>query len=576
MKRRWILATATFSLYVVLLAIVWIVGTRQAVRKTENLLDYAITDFRDTINGALDTMLGYAANAAVRYFGKAEPHSVEEMTELVHRLDMDELNLVDRMGNIVATSDPASVGKTMTAKRDSADFMVLTNGTQNTYSQPFRASVYDANARRKYLGFAFPGGDGFVQIGLDEKHLVAMLPTMLLYIFDEWLLGEKGFFLCADVQTGKLISNPSRHRDMAKTLAETGYREEEAKQYEFSGNDFNGVTFVQHLFGEMCYCRNYVFAGHHIIAALPAREFYDTRMVFVSVFAVLLFVVLFAFGWFIDRILCDAERLKAFYEAEEESLAKELAIAKNIQASALPTDLPDNPRFRLCAAMTPAREVGGDFYDFFPLDENRVAFLVADVSGKGITAALYMMTAKTLIKNALLSSQNPASALVQANSELCRNNTANMFLTAWVGVLDLTSGTVSFANAGHNPPVLLNGFSPETDPASRKASYLNEKSGCVLAIMDDIPYKERHVRLLPGDALFLYTDGVTEAMDSKGGLFGEDRLREALLAAPSAIPSTVCNVVRMAVSAFAAGEPQADDITFLAIEYRAGIVGSRQ
>ena len=569
MKRRWIIATATASLYISLLAVIWMISTRQAVRKTENLLDYGIIDFRDTVNGSIDMMLGYIASSAVRYFGKPSPQPIEEMQELVRRLDMDEMNLVDRKGNIVATSDPSSVGKTMTAMRDSANFMVLTNGTQNTYSQPFRASVYNANVRCKYLGFAFPGGNGFVQVGLDERHLADMLPTLLLYIFDEWLLGEKGFFLCANVQTDQLISNPSRHRDMAKTLTETGYQSEVAKQYEFSDKDSVGVTFQQRLFGEICYCRNYIFAGHRIIAAVPAREYYDTRAIFVSVFAVLLFVVLFAFAWFIDRIQCDSEQLKAFYEAEEKALAKELAIAKNIQASALPTSLPENPRFCLSAAMTPAREVGGDFYDFFPLDENRIVFLVADVSGKGITGALYMMTAKTLIKNALLAVQNPAAALVQANNELCRNNSANMFLTAWVGILDLTTGIVSFANAGHNPPVLLSGFSGgESDPSSRKTTYLTEKSGCMLAFMDNIPYKERHVQLAPGDTLFLYTDGVTEAMDSKGGLFGEDRLQEALRAVPSTNPSTVCNVVRMAVSAFAAGEPQADDITILAIEYR--------
>lgn len=230
---------------------------------------------------------------------------------------------------------------------------------------------------------------------------------------------------------------------------------------------------------------------------------------------------------------------------------------------ALPVPFGANPFFSLVASMTPARDVGGDFYDSFMLDATHLAFMVADVSGKGVTAALYMMTAKTLLKDAILSRRDPAAAFTRVNAELCRSNTANMFLTAWCGVLDLVTGQVTFANAGHNPPMKVEARGTE----GSKSKYITEKSGPVLAFLDGIEYTSFTFSLSPGDLLFLYTDGVTEALDSKGSLFGEERLENAVNVVAKPNPKSVCNVVRMAVAAFAEGVPQADDLTVLAVEY---------
>jgi sigma-B regulation protein RsbU (phosphoserine phosphatase) len=167
-----------------------------------------------------------------------------------------------------------------------------------------------------------------------------------------------------------------------------------------------------------------------------------------------------------------------------------------------------------------------------------------------------MMTAKTLIKDAILAFRSPATALDVVNAELCSNNPANMFLTAWVGVLNLETGEVSFANAGHNPPsAFRNG----------EWTYVPAMSGPALALMDGITYTPRQITLAEGDALFLYTDGVTEALDSSKTFFGEERLLNALKAVKPPEPSSLCNVVRAAVTAFEAGEAQADDITVLAL-----------
>ena len=561
MKRRLIIFGGVSALYAALMLVTWSIGTRQAEEKTEAQLDYGVLDVHDTVAGAIDTMLGHVARTAVRHIGRPKPMSMERMKAGAKELDIDEVNLVSREGVIVASSDPHCLGVVMADDPVMDGFMALTNGVVATVSQPFRPHARNPEVRAKYLAAAFPRGDGFVQVGLDERRLKRMLPDILGYIFDEWLFGRTGFFLCADMDSGRLISNPSRHRNEARTLAEAGYAVEEAKKHEvITDGKASGKTFVQILFGEKCYCRAFLFGGHRFVAALPEREYYGTRDMFFTVFGVLFLVVLGAFAILIERIFRDSDRLKRFYAEEDARRAKDMEIAKTIQMSALPTALPENPSFRLDAAMQTAREVGGDFYDYFILDATHIAFLVADVSGKGITAALYMMTAKTLIKDTLIALRDPAAAITRVNAELCANNPANMFLTAWVGVLNLETGNVTFVNAGHNPPIRLS----KKDSA---ATFVSGSSGPVLAFLDNIKYKTRTLHLAPGDAIFLYTDGVTEAMDSNGTLFGESRMIDALKAVREPDPHALCGVVRAVVAAFAEGLPQADDITVLAVRY---------
>ena len=559
-KRRIVIFGGMIALYAVLMAVTWIVSTSQAEESTNAQLDYSVINFHDTVAGAIDTMLGHVARTAVRHIGDAHVMSMERMAAGARELDIDEVNTVSREGVIIASNDPHSLGAVMAGDPVMNDFMKLTNGVTATVSQPFRSHARNPGKRAKYLAAAFPGGDGFVQVGLDETTLKKMLPTILGYIFDEWLLGETGFFLCADMDTGRLVSNPSRHRDEAWTLAETGYDVEKAKKFEVVADGrAKGSTFVQTLFGEKCFCRAFLFGGHRFVAALPEREYFGGRNLLSVVFGVIFLVVLGAFALLIDRIFRDADSLRMFYAAEDERRASDMEIAKTVQNSALPMSPPENPCYRLDAAMHAAREVGGDFYDYFVLDATHIAFLVADVSGKGITAALYMMTAKTLIKNTLLAVRDPAAALTEANAELCANNPANMFLTAWVGVLDLETGVVTFANAGHNPPAVLRG--------PKSATLVRKSSGPVLAFLDGVKYMARTMSLSPGDSLFLYTDGVTEAMDAKGELFGEERMLDALNVVDDPDPHSLCNIVRTVVAAFSEGLPQTDDITVMAVRY---------
>ena len=558
MKRRWIVFGTALALYAALMGVARVITTRQAERSTEAQLDNAMFDYRATVAGAIDTMLGSVARQAVRELGRAEPRSMEDIEALARHLDIDEINVVDRTGKIIASNDPHCLGVEMADNPVTAPFLALTNGSVMSVSQPFRPHAHNPAVRAKYLAVAFPGGDGFVQVGLDARHLGEMLPVILDYVFDAWALGRTGFFLCANDDTDLLVSNPSRHRDEARTLAETGFDEAAAAPYEVVGNADRGRTFKQRIFGETCDCRNYLFGGHRFVPVLPEREFYDTRTIFGAVFGVLLFLVLGAAAWGTDRILRDKDRLKAFYDAEDARRRREMDIAKTIQTSALPGKVPPNPVFRLAASMTPARDVGGDFYDHFRYDATHIAFLVADVSGKGITAALYMMTSKDILRNKLLAMRDGAAAFDSANADLCRNNPASMFLTAWGGILDTATGRLQYVNAGHNPPLVRR--------ADGTVEWLRGKSGPMLAIVPGASYKLHTAVLAPGDTLFLYTDGVTEAMDPTGALFGERRLEETLRAAPAGEPESVCRMVRDAVDAFAAGAPAADDLTVLAVQ----------
>ena len=551
MRKRTIVAAA-ICLYVALLAAVWHVGTLQARARTDALLDYAVSDIRLTMDGAIDTMLEHVAVTCARRFGKAGKYTREEVAAVAQLFDIDELCIVDRAGTIVASNDPDSLGVDMNLKEETRQFAVLTNGTTRVVAQPFRRHAY-SNSRRKYLGVPFAGGDGYVQVGLDEARMVKMINTQLAFLFDAEM-DETVCYLCADMETGALVSSFLAEGETS-TLDDIGF--------DASSVPDSDETFEQTLFGDKAFCRSYVFGGHRFIMVVPKAEFYGTRDVIMAVMTILLALVLGMFAILLVRITNDAKRIKAFYAAEDAARAKDMEIAKTIQTSALPVPFGANPYFSLVASMTPARDVGGDFYDSFMLDATHLAFMVADVSGKGVTAALYMMTAKTLLKDAILSRRDPAAAFTRVNAELCRSNTANMFLTAWCGVLDLATGQVTFANAGHNPPMKVEARGTE----GSKSKYITEKSGPVLAFLDGVEYIPFTFSLSPGDLLFLYTDGVTEALDSKGSLFGEERLENAVNVVAKPNPKSVCNVVRMAVAAFAEGVPQADDLTVLAVEY---------
>lgn len=258
----------------------------------------------------------------------------------------------------------------------------------------------------------------------------------------------------------------------------------------------------------------------------------------------------------LDRYLDHLKKVTA----EKERIGAELAVATQIQASMLPSIFPAFPQrseFDIYATMTPAKEVGGDFYDFFLVDENHLAVVIADVSGKGVPAALFMVIAKTLIQNHAQTGEHPAEVFTKVNRQLCENNEAGLFVTAWMGILNLTTGEFIYVNAGHNPPLLLQ--------EKGDFHYLKSRPGFVLAGMEETRYREGSLTLKAGDLLYLYTDGVTEATDTRDQLYGEERLLKKLNESKDLPLSEILHGVKEDVDLFAKEAEQFDDITMLAL-----------
>lgn len=257
--------------------------------------------------------------------------------------------------------------------------------------------------------------------------------------------------------------------------------------------------------------------------------------------------------------------------AEKERIAMELSLARDIQVGMLPPifpDFADQPHFDLFASMEAARDVGGDFYDFYMLDDSRLVLTIADVSDKGIPAALFMVISKNLLKNDALSGAGAANhgrMMAGTNRQLCENNKKKMFVTVFFGVLDLKTGEFVYMNAGHCAPLIGH----ETDGRTEWNYLKDKKRNLMIGAVAEAAYEERRLTLTPGDMLFLYTDGVTEAMDEEGHLYTKDRLKETLdrTGTPVAKAEQIIAAVRADIAAHVGDAEQSDDVTMMAVRF---------
>jgi sigma-B regulation protein RsbU (phosphoserine phosphatase) len=255
--------------------------------------------------------------------------------------------------------------------------------------------------------------------------------------------------------------------------------------------------------------------------------------------------------------------------AEKERIGTELQMATLIQQSMLPhifPPYPDRKEFELFASMTPAREVGGDFYDFFLIDDDHLGMVMADVSGKGVPAALFMMVSKVIIQSCAMLGRSAGETLKKTNDAICSNNQAGMFVTVWFGILEISTGRITAANGGHEHPALMR--------ANGEFELCKNKHGLVVGGIPDIKYREYEIVLEPGDKLFLYTDGVPEATDIECNMFGTDRMIDALNKDSGACPEKILENVRNTVNAFVKDAEQFDDLTMMCIEYKGSADGN--
>ena len=271
-----------------------------------------------------------------------------------------------------------------------------------------------------------------------------------------------------------------------------------------------------------------------------------------------------SFNYMLDELGVYIDNLSTV-TAEKERIGAELNIATQIQADMLPRIFPAFPErkeFDLYATMGPAKEVGGDFYDFFLVDDDHLALVMADVSGKGVPAALFMVIAKTLIKNRAQLGESPAEILKNVNEQLCEGNEAELFVTVWLAILEISTGKGLAANAGHEHPVLR-----RKDGSYELVTYRHSPA---VATMEGLRFREHSFELHPGDRLFVYTDGVPEATNAKNELFGSERMLAALNTDPDVPPEQLLRNVRAAIDAFVGDAPQFDDITMLGFSYFGG------
>ncbi len=532
-----------------------------------------------------------------------DPDSYSKELHDAYKDEGIEVNVVNSDGIIVVSSVPEYIGYDMHNGSQAAEFLILLNGIVKQYVQDLRELSYDESVLMKYGGKSFEDGSGFIQVGLTNDRYYEEIQKQASIAVTNRRIGEKGYLIvCND---DLKIINSYHNYYTGKTIDAAGITIDPAKQYRFEPQ-------VCDVFGVPSYININCIKGTYIIGVYPISESIaniNTMMRATVIFQTIVFSIVFVALTLllqklivknIDRVndsltritagnldekidVCDTyefdslsndinetvDKLKGYIAEAAARIDSDLEIAETIQTSVLPNTFPPFPEqkeFELFASMHAAKVVGGDFYDYYMIGRETLGFIIADVSGKSIPGAMFMMTGKAIIKNLAESGMPPADVFNISNAKLHDGNDACLFITAWMGYLEINTGVVHAVNAGHNPPVLIR---------NGKAEFVQLKSGLVLAAMDGIIYQESIIQLEKGDILYLYTDGVTEAINANEEQYGDDRLLELLSfgdnypepAGDNGIAGAVCDLVKADLDKFVDGAEQFDDITMLCIRY---------
>lgn len=575
----------------------WALQTELAKNETSELVKLNIEDVREDILDASNKNLLELTKKIASRLNSAEKADTALLNELGKEFDIAEINVIDSQGIITASTYENFLEYDMRGGSQSAEFLVLLDGKTKEYVQNYQPTSSDPTISRKYAGIVLNDG-GFVQVAYDAERFQKDIDDVVVGVTRNRHVGENGCIIIAG-EDWNIVSD--RHGNEGKNLDVSGVCIDRSTMPE--GDLFNAVVY-----DDDAICSYIVSEGYYIVAVLPRTEAMFSRDISVYITAFMEFVVfgmLFIVVYFLikklvvdnmakinrslakitsgnldtvvdvrtneefaslsDDINSTVLTLKRYIAEAAARIDKELEFAKTIQHSAIPTVFPPYPghsEFDIYAAMDTAKEVGGDFYDFYFVGENKLGFLIADVSGKGIPAAMFMMTAKTIIKGYAESGKSVDEVFTIANEKLCESNEAGMFVTAWFGVLDLLTGKVEFVNAGHNPPLVRHKDST--------FDYLKSKPSFVIAGMEGMKYRRNEFFLSPGDEIYLYTDGVTEATDSENRLYGEERLVRFLNTLHGLSGEEICHAVKDDVADFVGDAPQFDDITMLYLKYNGG------
>ena len=564
--------------------------TRIANANAEQLLELNLDDVENDVRDVSDeNLLRTAQTIAAQVSAQS---TREELTALAGQYDVAGINIIDENGIVAESTMEEFVGFDMASGEQSAEFLCLLRG-EKTFVQDYRPLTFEKDISRKYAGVALPEG-GFVQVGYNAEQFQSAISEQIRQAVRNRHIGQSGGIIVCDSEL-KIVSDNGGHAGYS-AFSVSGAA---------AGMDVEpGVRFQAKIDGTDSYCMLRMTEGFYLIATIPVSEAMFSRNIAIAIqmfMEIVVFAALFTHIFFlIKRLIVDnihkingslskitggdlsvyvnvrenqefaslsddinatVDTLKQYIAEAEQRIDRELEFARQIQQSSLPSVFPPYPERKdldIYASMDAAKEVGGDFYDFYLADSTHLYFLVADVSGKGIPGALFMMRAKTQLKGLADSGRDIAEVFTEANRSLCENNDAEMFVTAWLGRLDLRSGRLEYVNAGHNPPLLRE--------RGEDFAYLRTRPNFILAGMEQTRYNKHEVQLEPGAQIFVYTDGVTEAADRKNELYGEARLERALNSAPGSAQA-LCERVRGSIDAFVQEAEQSDDITMLCVTW---------
>ncbi len=601
--QRWLLACIVIA-YLVTSTFTFILQNGMVKIETQEVFTAAINDVEADIKGKSDVqLLGIAEDVKREY----EANPAVSLHALAGKHGIKEINIVNTEGLIINSTEADVVNSyDMNSKAQSREFVEKLK-EQPSFVQKYSPRGKDANVWRKYAAVNLDDG-GFIQVGYDAQQFHKMLNGFVVDITKNRHVGTGGFVAVCDDKLCMVIDNEYS----GKHISSIGIVPPDEM---INGATATALYYADIVDGKTAASEKYMYVfkfveGYCIIAAMPQAEamFMRDASIYTSIFMqVLIFAALFVFIYILikrviinnlkkindtlgritegdlnvtvdvrsneefaslsDDINSTVSTLKRYIAEAAARIDKELEYAKQIQLSALPTNFPDGEDYGIYAQMIAAKEVGGDFYDFYKLNDKTVAFLAADVSGKGIPAAMFMMTAKTIIKDLAESGLPVNEIFTRANEKLCENNESGMFVTVWMGILDLESGKMQFANAGHNPPLLKR--------ANGAFEYLKTRAGFVLAGMEGVRYRAGELTLYPGDRLFLYTDGVPEATNAENKLYGEGRLLEFMNKNSNMIATEILPELKANIDGFVGEAPQFDDITMLMFDFKREEGGER-
>ncbi|MBR5277932.1 MAG: SpoIIE family protein phosphatase [Clostridia bacterium] len=590
--------------YLITSTFTFILQNGMARIETQEIFTSAINDIEADIKGKSDAQL---LNIAKQVKADYEANKATSLQFLADKYDIKEINVVNEKGIIVNSTEPDVINSyDMNSKAQSKEFVDILK-VQDEFVQEYSPRGKDESVWRKYAAINLSAG-GFIQVGYDADRFHAMLNEFVVDVTKNRHVGTGGFVAVCDEQLNLVIDNEysGLHISFIGINPPDEMLNNNTATQLYDADIIDGKTELSEQY-------MYVFKfieGYCIVAAMPESEamFMRDASLYTSIFMqVLIFAALFVFIYILikrviinnlkkindtlgkitegdlnvtvdvrsnaefsslsDDINSTVSTLKRYIAEATARIDKELEYAKQIQLSALPTNFPNGSDYSIYAQMIAAKEVGGDFYDFYKINDNSVAFLVADVSGKGIPAAMFMMTAKTIIKDLAESGMDVDDIFTKANEKLCENNESGMFVTAWMGILDITTGKVKFANAGHNPPLIKR--------ADGSVEFLKTRAGFVLAVMEGICYRAGEINLNAGDRLFLYTDGVTEATNIENNLYGEDRLLTFVTKNADNQANLLLPALKSNIDSFVGEAPQFDDITMLMLDYKPKQGGER-